>query len=74
MTDEQVKLCRFLEIMIEEPGARLEKTGAHPTRWSYRFRTGNAKPGKKAESPFRSIDGIIYPYKNLTKILAKEVS
>lgn len=31
MNDEQVKLCRFLEIMIEEPGAELEETGAHPT-------------------------------------------
>jgi len=50
MTDEQVKLCRFLEIMIEEPGAELEKTGACPTMWGYIFKAGNAKPGKKLKA------------------------
>ena len=46
MTDEQVKLCRFLEIMIEQPGAELEKTGVHPAMWDYRILAGNGKPGK----------------------------
>lgn len=49
MTDEQVRLCRFLEIMIEDPGADFEKTGAHPTLRGYRVRAGNAKPEKKLE-------------------------
>lgn len=75
MTDEQVKkLCRFLEIVIEEPGAGFEKTGAHPTTSGYTFRAGNAKLGKKSGKSFQSIDEIIYPYKSFAKTLGKEVS
>lgn len=48
MTDEQVRLCRFLAIMIEDPGGELERIGAHPTLWGYRVRAGNAKPERKA--------------------------
>lgn len=54
--------------MIEEPGAELEKTGAHPTMWGYRFRAGNGKPGKKkAGSLFRAKMRIFTPIKVFLK-------
>lgn len=67
MTDEEVKLCRFLEIMIEEPGVELEKTGTQPKMWGYRFGAGNAKPGEKAESFVRALMRLFICIKFLLK-------